>query len=118
MTKTTQRTLAVAASAVILSAFIWGTSRWLAAYDSISAAVADSCRTIASDWMLVVMLTDAFLLFLMIFVWLAADARSRGWLGVKRWAWIAAVMSLGCPALLLYLAFRPEKLSRVSRGRP
>ena len=111
MTKTTQRTLAVAASAVILAAFTWGTSRWLAAYDSTGAAVAASCRAIASNWMLVVMLTDAFLLFVMIFVWLARDARSRGWVGLRRWAWIAAVMSLGCPALLLYLAFRPDKLN-------
>jgi drug/metabolite transporter (DMT)-like permease len=112
MTKTQQRALAVAAAAVILSAFTWGTRRWLAAYDSTAEAVRDSCATIASNWMLVVMLTDAFLLFVLIFVWLAKDARSRGWVGVRRWVWIAAVMSLGCPALLLYLAFRPDKPDR------
>lgn len=112
MTKTTQRTLAVAVAAALLAWFTLKTSRWLAAYDSVAAAVADSWLTVASNGMLVVMLGDAFLLFLLIFFWLARDARSRGWVGPRRWLWIAAVMFLGCPALLIYLAFRPEKISR------
>ena len=111
MTKTTQRTLAVAAAAVLLAWFTLRTSRWLSSYDSVAAAVTDSWQTVTSNGMLVVMLSDAFLLFLLIFVWLARDARSRGWVGLKRWLWIVAVMSLGCPALLLYLAFRPDKVS-------
>ena len=110
MTKTTQRTLALAAAAGLLAWFTLKTHRWLAAYDSIAAAVADSWRTVASNGMLVVMLSDAFLLFLLIFFWLARDARSRGWVGSRRWLWIAAVMFFGCPALLIYLAFRPEKI--------
>ncbi len=111
MTKTTQRTLAVASAAVLLAWFTLRTSRWLASYDSTTVAVADSWQTVMSNGMLVVMLSDAFLLFLLIFFWLARDARSRGWVGVCRWLWIAAVMSLGCPALLLYLAFRPDKIN-------
>ena len=111
MTKTTQRTLAAAAAAALLAWFTLRTSRWLGSHDSVAAAVADSWRTVTSNGMLVVMLSDAFLLFLLIFVWLARDARSRGWVGLRRGLWIAAVMSLGCPALLLYLAFRPDKLT-------
>ncbi len=110
MTKTTQRRLSVAAAAALLAAFTWGTMRWLASYDSVGEAVRDSCATIASNWMLVVMLTDAFFLFLLIFVWLARDARSRGWTGARRWGWLVAMTLVGCPALLVYLAYRPDKL--------
>ncbi len=111
MSKSTQRTLAVAAAAALLAWFTLRTSSWLASYDTVAAAVADSWQTVASNGMLVVMLSDAFLLFLLIFFWLARDARSRGWVGLRRWLWIAAVMFLGCPALLIYLAFRPEKIN-------
>ena len=52
---------------------------------------------------------STFFFVVLIFAWVLGDAKRRGWEGFRRWGWIPAMMMLGSPALLIYLAVRPDK---------
>ncbi|HLL77197.1 MAG TPA: hypothetical protein VK421_18230 [Pyrinomonadaceae bacterium] len=111
MTKlTTPRLLCLAAAALIFVWFVAGALWWLAGYDSVGAAISDSWRTLTSNVMNLIILSDAFFFIVLVMAWVLRDARARGWLGARRWGWVVAMMLVGCPALLVYLALRPEKL--------
>jgi hypothetical protein len=114
MTKTNdrRRTLCLVAAALIFAWFLVAVRLWLAGYESVGAGVADTLRTLTSNWVVLVILSDAFLFIVLVFAWVLGDARARGWGGLKGWAWVFAMMAVGCPALLVYLALRPEKIDR------
>jgi hypothetical protein len=108
---TTQRTLCLVAAALTFAWFVAGALWWLSSYESVGAAITDSWRTLTSNVMNLIILSDAFFFIVLVFVWVLRDAGERGWRGARRWVWIAAMMLAGCPALLVYLALRPEKLT-------
>jgi hypothetical protein len=103
------RLLCLAAAALIFAWFVAGALWWLAGYDSVGAAITDSWRTLTSNVMNLIILSDAFFFIALVFWWVQRDARARGWTGARRWGWLAAMALAGCPALLVYLALRPEK---------
>lgn len=107
---TTPRVLCLAAAVLIFVWFVAGAFWWLSAYDSVGAAIADSWRTLTSNVMNLIILSDAFFFIILVFAWVVRDAGERGWRGARRWGWVVAMMLAGCPALLVYLALRPEKL--------
>ena len=106
---TRKRALCLAAAALILIWFVAGALWWLSAYESVGAAISDSWRTLTSNVMNLIILSDALFFILLVFAWVLSDARERGWRGARRWGWLVAMMLVGCPALLVYLALRPEK---------
>ena len=108
---TPQRALCLVAAALIFAWFVAGALWWLAAYESVGAGVADSWRTLTSNVMNLIILSDAFFFIILAFAWVLRDARERGWRGARGWGWLVAMTLVGCPALLVYLAVRPEKLS-------
>src|ERR687894_970209 len=108
MTKlTTTRALSLVAAALIFVWFVAGALWWLAAYESVAAAIADSWRTLTSNVMNLIILSDAFFFIVLVLAWVLRDAGERGWRGARRWGWLVALMLVGCPALLVYLALRP-----------
>jgi hypothetical protein len=105
------RALCLAAAALIFAWFVAGALWWLSSYESAGAAVSDSWRTLTSNVLNLIILSDAFFLFVLVIAWVLRDARERGWRGARRWGWAFGIMLAGCPALLVYLALRPEKLT-------
>lgn len=103
-----RRKLVVAAVLIFLW-FLLGTYWWAISFASVDDAVSQTWQAIINNWMILVILSDAFFFVVLIFAWLLGDARQRGWEGYKRWGWIPAMMMLGSPALLIYLAVRPDK---------
>ena len=99
----------VVIAAVIFLWFLVATSWWAGSFNSVSEAITQTWQTIINNWMTLVILSDAFVFVILIFVWVARDARERGWSGYRRWGWIPVMMMFGSPALLIYLAFRPDK---------
>ncbi len=108
---TTPRALCLVAAALTLLWFVAGALWWLSSYESVGAAISDSWRTLTSNVMNLIILSDAFFLFVLVILWVLRDARERGWAGARRWGWAFGIMLAGCPALLVYLALRPEKLT-------
>lgn len=106
---TLARLLCLVAALLIFAWFVAGALWWLSGYDSVGAAISDSWRTLTSNVMNLIILSDAFFLFVLVMAWVLRDARKRGWAGARRWGWVFGIMLVGCPALLVYLAFRPEK---------
>ena len=106
---TTTRVLCLVAAALIFIWFVAGALWWLSSYESVGAAVSDSWQTLTSNVMNLIILSDAFFFIVLVLAWVLRDARERGWTGARRWAWVFGIMFIGCPALLVYLAFRPEK---------
>ena len=106
---TTPRALCLVAAALTLLWFVAGALWWLSSYESVGAAISDSWRTLTSNVMNLIILSDAFFFVLLVFAWVLRDARERGWRGLRRWGWVVAMTLVGCPALLVYLALRPEK---------
>ena len=87
--------------------FAWlnvATILWLREAGSLPEALAHFWATLRADWMLVAILTDAGVFVLLGLVWLWRSAGARGWSKPRRLAWLAAVVTFGSPALLLYLA--------------
>jgi hypothetical protein len=87
--------------------FAWlnvATVLWLREAGSLREALAHLWTTLRADWMLLVILTDAGVFVLLGLVWLWHNAGERGWSKARRLAWLAAVVTFGSPALLLYLA--------------
>jgi len=106
---TLARALCLAAAALIFAWFVAGALWWLAAYESVGAAITDSWQTLTSNVMNLIILSDAFFFIVLVMAWVLRDAAERGWRGPRRWGWVLGIMLTGCPALLVYLAFRPEK---------
>ena len=106
---TLARALCLAAAALIFAWFVAGALWWLAAYESVGAAITDSWQTLTSNVMNLIILSDAFFFIVLVMAWVLRDAAERGWRGARRWGWVFGMMLVGCPALLVYLAFRPEK---------
>jgi hypothetical protein len=87
--------------------FVWlnvATVMWLRDAGSLSEAVGHLWTAVRADWMLVAILTDAGVFVLLGLAWLWRNAGERGWSRPRRLAWLAAVVAVGSPALLLYLA--------------
>jgi len=114
----TQRALCLTGAAIVFVWFVAGAAWWLSGYESVGAAIADSWRTLTSNVMNLIVLSDALFFVLLVFAWVLRDARERGWAGARRWGWVAAMMIVGCPALLVYLAVRPDKLPAPVRVSP
>jgi hypothetical protein len=106
---TTPRLLCLLAAALIFAWFVAGALWWLSNYEFVGAAVSDSGRTLTSNVMNLIILSDAFFFIVLVMAWVLRDAGRRGWRGARRWGWVVAIPLAGCPALLVYLALRPEK---------
>ena len=105
----TPRLLCLVAAVLVFSWFVAGALWWLSGYPSVGAAIADSWQTLTSNALNLIILSDAFFFIILVFAWVMRDARERGWTGARRWGWLLAMTLVGCPALLVYLALRPEK---------
>ena len=104
----------VVLAAVIFLWFLVATYWWANSFESAGEAISQTWQAIINNWMILIVLSDAFVFVLLIFTWVLGDARQRGWGGYKRWGWIAAMIMFGSPALLVYLAIRPSK--QISAG--
>jgi|GEM_PF-3274707 len=90
--------------------FMWANvavTLWLAQHGTFQQAFDHFIMTLFTDWMLLLILTDAGVFTLMALVWLGRDMRRRGIPAAQWWAWMGVTILLGCPGLLLYLARRP-----------
>ncbi|MBI5445127.1 MAG: DUF2834 domain-containing protein [Deltaproteobacteria bacterium] len=103
-----RRTLGLA-GLLLLTWFGVGGFLWLAQGGGVRAAVLHFLEAVRSDWMVVLFVNDLLVLLLLASVWVWADGRRRRVPAGRRGLWVAAVLLLGSPALLLYLAFRPEE---------
>jgi hypothetical protein len=107
-----QRSILIVVAVLIFLWFNVATYWWVSSFDSVATAISRTWQAIVNNWMILIILSDSLFFLLLIFVWLLSDARRRGWTGYKRWGWIAALLALGSPALLIYLVLRPkERLS-------
>jgi hypothetical protein len=96
---------------ITLILLVWiglGTYWWLSEYGSITSAAQHFLDTIRSDWMVTLFMGDLMIIGLLVCIWVVKDAGKRGWRGYKRWGWTVLFVVLGSPALLLYLALRPD----------
>ena len=94
--------------------FIWfnvATYWWVDSFDSLGSAISSTWRLMTGNWMLLIILSDSLVFLCLIFVWLLRDAVWRGWTGYKRWLWLPAILLFGSPALLGYVALRPDYTS-------
>ena len=94
-----------------LSFLIWeaiGAFQWVRHARGFGPAFAHLWETLHSDWMLLVVVSDHLVIALCVLVWLWRDATERGWSRARRLAWVVMVVVLGSPALLVYLAVRPQ----------
>lgn len=107
----TRKTPIVVAAVLIFSWFNLATYWWVNSFGSVTAAIAQTWGAMTSNWMLLIILCDSAVFLVLIFVWLLRDARKRGWIGYKRWAWLAAILGFGSPALMIYIIARPQKRS-------
>jgi hypothetical protein len=107
------RGLLATIAVIIFLGFNVATYWWVNSFDSVGAAISLTWKAIINNWMIVIIITDSFCFVLLTFVWLLADARQRGWSGVRRWGWIAAILAFGSPALMIYLVSRPERVSGI-----
>jgi hypothetical protein len=103
-----QRSILIVVAALIFLWFNVATYWWVSSFDSLATAISRTWEVIVNNWMILIILSDSLFFLLLIFVWLLSDARRRGWTGYKRWCWIAALLVLGSPALLIYLVLRPK----------
>jgi flagellar biosynthesis protein FlhB len=106
-----QRFILVVLAVVIFLSFNVATYWWVSSFGSVITAINRTWQAIVNNWMIVIILTDSLFFLLLIIVWLLDDARRRGWTRSKRWGWIAALLGLGSPALLIYLVLRPKERS-------
>jgi hypothetical protein len=104
-----QRFILVVLAVVIFLSFNVATYWWVSSFGSVITAINRTWQAIVNNWMIVIILTDSLFFLLLIFVWLLDDARRRGWTRSKIWGWIAALLGLGSPALLIYLVLRPKE---------
>lgn len=107
-----KRPLLLTAAALIFAWINVATVLWLRDAGSFPEALAHFWTTVRADWMLVAILTDAGVFVLLGLAWLWRNAGERGWSTLRRLAWLVAVVALGSPALLLYLALS----TREARG--
>jgi hypothetical protein len=89
-----------------------GTYWWMSEYGSIMIAVRHFVDAILSDWMVTLFMSDLVIIGLLACLWVLKDAKDRGWSGYKRWGWTVLFVVLGSPALLIYLALRPDTSSQ------
>lgn len=106
-----RKTPIVVAAVLIFSWFNLATYWWVNSFGSVTAAIAQTWVVMTSNWMLLIILCDSAVFLILIFVWLLRDARERGWIGYKRWAWLAAILAFGSPALMIYIFARPQTAS-------
>ena len=104
------RAVILIAAVLIFLCFNLATFWWVNSFESLGAAITLTWKAIIGNWMILIIIGDSVVFLLLIFVWLVRDARQRGWIGYKRWGWIVAILTLGSPALLVYLISRPDKL--------
>lgn len=103
------RTIIAIAAVVIFLWFNLATYWWVNNFNSAAEAISLTWKAITTNWMIIIIISDSIVFVLLIFVWLVADARQRGWSGYKRWGWILAILAFGSPALMIYLVSRPAK---------
>ncbi len=99
-----KRPLLLTATAVLFAWLNVATFAWLRAAGSLSGALIHFWTSARADWLLVAVLTDAVVFAVLGLVWLWHDAGDRGWSTARRIAWLAAILALGSPPLLLYVA--------------
>lgn len=103
------KTLIALAAVLIFGWFNLATYWWVNSFGSVNSAITQTWGAMTSNWMLLIILGDSAVFLVLIFVWLLRDAREWGWVGYKRWAWLAAILGLGSPALMIYISARPQK---------
>ncbi len=102
-----RKTLLILAGAI----FAWfnvGFVLWLKGGDSLTARFAHAWQAASSDWLVVIILSDALVFVVFVLAWLWRDARARMLTTRRRIGWVVATVALGSPALLVYLAYRPH----------
>lgn len=104
-----RKTLIALAAVLTFGWFNLATYWWVKSFGSVNAAIAQTWVAMTSNWMLLIILCDSVVFLVLIFAWLLRDARERGWIGYKRWAWLVAILAFGSPALMMYIIARPQK---------
>jgi hypothetical protein len=104
-----KRPLLLMAAALFFAWLNVATVLWLRDAGSLSEALTHLWTTLRADWMLVAILTDAGVFVLLGLTWLWRNAGERGWSRPRRLAWLVAVVAVGSPALLLYLALSADE---------
>ncbi len=78
--------------------------QWMAQNGSIGAALSHAWDTLQRDPMVFMAWNDMAVFTAVVLVWLWRDLKASG----RSKAWWPATLLMGCPALLVYLARRPE----------
>lgn len=89
---------------------VYWTARWVAGSASLGAAWSRSWAVGLSDPGVFLVSTDLFVFSILVLAWMAADMRRRGLPRLRFAGWFLAVLILGSPAALLYLALRPAHM--------
>jgi hypothetical protein len=92
-----------------LGFFCWevlGVALWLRDEGGPRPALAHFAATATGDWMNLLWLTDGAMFILLAAVWLWRDTGRRRWSPAPRAGVLAAMLVLGSPVLLAYLARR------------
>ncbi len=84
-----------------------GVLLWVGAAGSLGVASAQTWERLRSDWYLLIVVTDHLVIAGVVLLWVWGDMGQRGWSLRIRLAWLAALIALGTPTLLVYLAERP-----------
>ena len=117
MTRNARIGLWVAAGAFLLwEAF--GAARWVGAAGGIGVAFGHLWRTIRSDWMALVVVTDHLVIAACALLWMWRDAAGRGWPAGRPLGWAALFVALGWPRLLAFLPQRGARAQAAATEEP
>jgi len=85
----------------------YGAARWVLDAGGIGSAASRFWTLLASDWMILLFVTDHLVLAAIVLVLLWLDAARRAWSLPRRLLLATAFVALGSPVVLAYLARRP-----------
>src|SRR5215210_3992129 len=100
------RIVLVASAFVFLVWEVYGALRWVREAGGIGPAFDHLWRTLGSDWMALIIVSDHAVIAGAVLIALWMDAKRLGWLLWRRVLLAIAFVGLGSPTLLLYLAWR------------
>ncbi len=104
-----KRPLLLTAATLVFTWINVATILWIRDAGGFVEALAHLWAAARADWLLLAILTDAGVFVLLALAWLWRNTGDRAWSTPRRLACVAAVVAVGSPALLAYLALSPRR---------